>query len=93
MIECFDETELGALRERGVVADLCGFLFTKEGEVLVSLECEHIGITFKQLDTTETVIAISGGTEKRQALAAVLRSQLVDILITDAGSAKQLLRG
>jgi DNA-binding transcriptional regulator LsrR (DeoR family) len=92
MIECFNETELSALRERGVVADLCGFLFTKEGEVLRSLENERIGITREQLDAAETVLAIAGGTEKHQALAAVLRSRMVDILITDAGSAKQLLR-
>jgi DNA-binding transcriptional regulator LsrR (DeoR family) len=91
MIECFDEKELSVLRERGVAADLCGFLLTKEGEVLVSLEGERIGITLEQLNAAETVLAICGGTEKREALAAVLRSRMVDILITDAGSAKQLL--
>jgi DNA-binding transcriptional regulator LsrR (DeoR family) len=91
MIECFNETELRDLRERGVVADLCGFLFTKEGEVLESLASERIGISLEQLHAAETVLAIGGGTEKRQALAAVLRSRMVDILITDAGSAKQLL--
>jgi DNA-binding transcriptional regulator LsrR (DeoR family) len=90
MIECFDETELAALRERGVVADLCGFLVTGEGEVLES-PSERIGITLEQLDAAGTVLAISGGIEKRQGLAAVLRSGLVDILLTDAGSAKQLL--
>ena len=92
MIECFDETELRDLRERGVVADLCGFLFTKEGEVLESLASERIGISLEQLHAAETVLAIGGGTEKRQALAAVLRSRMVDILITDAGSAELLLR-
>jgi DNA-binding transcriptional regulator LsrR (DeoR family) len=92
MIECFNETELRDLRERGVVADLCGFLFTKEGEVLESLASERIGISLEQLHAAETVLAIGGGTEKRQALAAVLRSRMVDILITDAGSAELLLR-
>jgi DNA-binding transcriptional regulator LsrR (DeoR family) len=92
MIECFDETELRDLRERGVVADLCGFLFTKEGEVLESLPSERIGISLEQLRAAETVLAIGGGTEKRQALVAVLRSRMVDILITDAGSAELLLR-
>jgi DNA-binding transcriptional regulator LsrR (DeoR family) len=92
MIECFNETELRDLHERGVVADLCGFLFTKEGEVLESLASERIGISLEQLHAVETVLAIGGGTEKCEALAAVLRSRMVDILITDAGSAELLLR-
>jgi DNA-binding transcriptional regulator LsrR (DeoR family) len=92
MIECFNETELRDLRQRGVVADLCGFLFTKEGEVLESLASERIGISLEQLHAVEMVLAIGGGTEKCDALAAVLRSRMVDILITDAGSAELLLR-
>ena len=92
LIECFDETELRTLRERGVVADMCGFLFTADGEVLEPLNNERIGITLAQLEITDTVLAVSGGLEKREALAAVLRSGIVDILVTDAGSAQQLLR-
>lgn len=92
MIECFDQAEVKALREAGVVADLCGFLFTRDGEV-VGPSSERIGITLEQLGAARTVIAISGGTEKRVGLAAVLRSGLVDVLLTDAGSARQLLRG
>jgi DNA-binding transcriptional regulator LsrR (DeoR family) len=92
MIECFDEAELRDLRERGVVADLCGFLFTKEGEVLEPLASERIGISLEQLHAVETVLAVGGGTEKCEALAAVMRSRIVDILITDAGSAELLLR-
>jgi DNA-binding transcriptional regulator LsrR (DeoR family) len=93
MIECFDTAELRDLRERGVVADMCGFLFTEKGVVLESLASERIGISLEQLDAAETVLAIAGGTDKHEALVAVLRSRMVDILITDAGSAKQLLRG
>jgi len=90
MIECFDPAEVAALRERGVVADLCGFLLTGDGQV-VEPSSERIGITLQQLSAAGTVMAISGGTEKRLGLAAVLRSGLVDVLLTDAGSAKQLL--
>jgi DNA-binding transcriptional regulator LsrR (DeoR family) len=92
LIECFDEKELRSLRRRGVVADLCGFLFMANGEVLEPLNDERIGITLAQLEVAGTVLAVAGGSEKREALAAVLQSGIVDILVTDAGSARQLLR-
>jgi DNA-binding transcriptional regulator LsrR (DeoR family) len=92
LTECFDEAELDELRESGVVADLCGLLFTEDGKVLNSMENQRIGITLEQLGSVATVLAVCGGTEKRSALAAVLRSRVVDILVTDAGSALELLR-
>ena len=92
LIECFEDKELGALRKRGVVADLCGFLFTENGEVLEPVNDERIGISLAQLKLVGTVLGVSGGSEKREALAAVLRSGIVDILVTDAGSARHLLR-
>lgn len=91
MIECFDAAEVRRLRDRGVVADLCGFLFSAEGKVVEALEAQRIGITLDQLDKAGTVLAVCGGSEKRRALGAVLRSQMVDIVVTDAGSAEALL--
>ncbi len=92
MIECFTADELEELRGRGVCADMCGFLFTDEGDVLLQSVGARIGISLEQLQAAETVVAVAGGVEKRAALAAVLRSGIVDVLITDAGSARDLLR-
>jgi DNA-binding transcriptional regulator LsrR (DeoR family) len=93
MIECFDKAEVRALGRRGVVADLCGFLVNAKGEVVGPPEGERIGVSLAQLDAAGTVLAVCGGAEKRQALAGTLRSGLVDVLVTDAGSAEELLRG
>jgi DNA-binding transcriptional regulator LsrR (DeoR family) len=93
MIDCFDEDEVRDLKARGVVADLCGLLLDRDGKLVETIEGERIGISPKQLDAAGTVLIICGGNEKRQALDAVLRSGLVDILVTDAGSAAELLRG
>jgi len=92
MVECFTTTEREELRRQGVCADLCGFLFTDKGEVLLESVGARIGISLAQLEAAETVVAVAGGAEKRAALAAVLRSGIVDVLITDAGSARDLLR-
>jgi len=92
MIECFNEEEVLALRQQGVVADLCGFLFDGSGRLPGSLDSQRIGISLAQLDAAGTVLVVCGGSEKRNALNAVLRSGLVDIVVTDAGSAAGLLR-
>lgn len=92
MIECFTADELEELRGQGVSADLCGFLFTDEGEVLLQSVVSRIGIGLEQLRAAPNVVAVAGGAEKRTAIAAVLRSGIVDMLITDAGSARALLR-
>ena len=92
MIGCFGKPEVRALRRRGVVADLCGFLINNKGKVVGPPESERIGVSLAQLDAARTVLAVCGGAEKRQALAGTLRSRLVDILVTDAGSAEELLR-
>ncbi|HTV12428.1 MAG TPA: sugar-binding domain-containing protein [Acidimicrobiales bacterium] len=91
MIECFSEEEVSSLRRRGVVADLCGFLFDGSGHLPGPHDNHRIGISLEQLDAAGTVLAVCGGNEKRRALAAVLRSGLVDIVVTDAGSAGELL--
>jgi DNA-binding transcriptional regulator LsrR (DeoR family) len=93
MIDCFDDDEVRDLKARGVVADLCGLLLDRDGKLVDTIEGERIGISPKQLEAAGTVLIICGGNEKRQALDAVLRSGLVDILVTDAGSAAVLLRG
>jgi len=91
MIECFNEEEVRALRQRGVVADLCGFLFDTDGHLPGPLDDERIGISLDQLDAAGTVLVVCGGSGKRKALGAVLRSGLVDVVVTDAGSATHLV--
>jgi len=92
MIDCFDEDEVRDLKTRGVVADVCGLLLDRRGKLVETIEGERIGISPEQLEAAATVLIICGGNEKRRALGAVLHSGLVDILVTDAGSAAELLR-
>jgi DNA-binding transcriptional regulator LsrR (DeoR family) len=92
MIECFTAEERAELSAHGVVADLCGLLFTAAGEVPDHPIGSRIGISLEQLRGAQTVVAVAGGTEKQEAIAAVLRAGIVDVLITDAGSARALVR-
>jgi DNA-binding transcriptional regulator LsrR (DeoR family) len=93
LIEAFERREVERFRRQGASADLCGIMVTDDGRVLAdsAIEARRIGILPAQLRAIPRVVAIAGGKEKHRAIGAVLRSELVDVLITDAGSASALL--
>ncbi len=93
LIELFDDREIERFRRRGVSADLCGIMVAADGTLPApaSVDARRIGILPAQLDAVPRVVAVAGGAEKHEAIHAVLRSGLVDVLITDAGSAAALL--
>jgi DNA-binding transcriptional regulator LsrR (DeoR family) len=93
LMESFDDRETGRYVEQGVVADICGIMVRRDGTLLGSadLDARRIGILPEQLQAVPRVVAVAGGREKHEAIPAVLRSGLVDVLITDAGSARAAL--
>jgi DNA-binding transcriptional regulator LsrR (DeoR family) len=91
LIDCFDGAEIEELKRQGVSADMCGFLFAHDGSVLHPWAEKRIGISLAKLEAARMVIAVAGGSEKRDALRAILRSGTVDVVVTDAGSATALL--
>ena len=80
LIECFDAAEVQELKRQGVCADMCGFLFSPDGQVLHPQTKERIGIGLTRFEEARTVVVVAGGSEKRDALAAVLRSGTADVL-------------
>ncbi|MDQ0471886.1 sugar-binding transcriptional regulator [Labrys wisconsinensis] len=78
--------------DAGVVADVCGTLIDREGrETPSKLDEQGLSITAEQLRRIPQVIGIGGGLEKAGAIAAVLRGDWIDVLVTDAGVARRLL--
>ncbi|MDQ0392696.1 sugar-binding transcriptional regulator [Labrys monachus] len=76
----------------GVVADVCGSLIGSDGQEIPSrLDEQGITITGEQLEHVPEIIGIGGGLQKAEAIAAVLRGNWVDVLVTDAGVARRLL--
>lgn len=76
----------------GVQADVCATLIDRQGhEVPNMLDERGLGITTAQLRQIPEVIGVGGGTEKADAIAAVLRGGWVSVLVTDAGVARRLL--
>lgn len=88
----FDQATITRLRDLGVVGDLMGFLIDADGNVLDIPENERVvALNPERLAGIDTVIGIAGGVGKANAITAVLRARRLDVLVTDAASARAAL--
>ena len=88
----FDQAAITRLRDVGVVGDLMGFLIDDRGQVLDIPENERVvALRPEQLSGIDTVIGVAGGPGKANAITAVLRARRLDVVVTDAASARAAL--
>lgn len=80
--------ELDEVLAHGTVAEIGTTLLAEDGREITTISDRLVGISTTQLRRVPLKIAIGGGTGKKRALLAVLRSGLVDVLITDARCAR-----
>lgn len=88
-------TETGELEhfaEKGVIAEYGTSLLDESGRTIPGLEDRFVGISEEQLRGIGLKIAIGGGAGKERAVAAVLRSGMADVIITDVRSAQLALQ-
>jgi len=86
-----DSGDLDDFMARGAVAEFGTTVLDAEGREMDVLSERLIGISTAQLRRVPVKIAIGGGPGKSTALMATLRSGLVDVLVTDAQSARHVL--
>jgi DNA-binding transcriptional regulator LsrR (DeoR family) len=83
-----------ALVAAGAVGDIALRFFDANGApVRSSLDERILGITTEQLQKAPRVVAVAGGPEKTDALRAALKSEIIDVLITDQQTAEDLAGG
>jgi len=88
----FSEAELNQLTEGGAVAELGQQFLDSNGAAVVTPLTERvIGIRLDQLQKVPRVVALAGGKKKSEAIRAVLKSGIVDVLITDKFTAARLV--
>ncbi|KJL18928.1 Deoxyribonucleoside regulator [Microbacterium azadirachtae] len=80
--------ELERMLEAGIVAEFGTTLLDSGGREVRTLEDRFIGVTTEQLARVPLSMALGGGPGKDVALLAVLRSGLVNVVITDAARAR-----
>lgn len=89
----FSPQELDVLRSRGAVGDICLRFFDASGKpVSTPLDERVISIDLQQLRRADRVVGIAGGFRKTAAIRGALRGGLVNVLITDRGTAERLLQ-
>jgi DNA-binding transcriptional regulator LsrR (DeoR family) len=80
-----------ALVAAGAVGDIALRFFDAQGApVRSSLDERILGITTEQLQKAPRVVAVAGGPDKAEAIHAALKSDIVDVLITDQQTAEEL---
>ncbi|MBN1249132.1 MAG: sugar-binding transcriptional regulator [Anaerolineae bacterium] len=86
------EEDLQALQAAGAVGDvLLRYMDVDGNPVGLSLNQRIIGLSLEQLARIPRVIAVAGGTAKRQIIRAALKAGFVDVLVTDHQTAESLL--
>lgn len=80
-----------ALLSDGATADVCTVVLADDGSSVASAFLDRtISISEAELRAVPEVIAVAGGRDKTAAIAAALRSGLVQTLVTDAETARAL---
>ncbi|WP_077624846.1 sugar-binding transcriptional regulator [Sediminibacillus massiliensis] len=72
------------------VSEAFGYYFNRTGEVIHKVRT--VGLQLEDLSNTDCVIAVAGGQSKAQAITSYFQQGKSNVLITDEGAAKQLIR-
>lgn len=75
----------------GAVGSMNTRFFDREGRPAGDLDGRTIALGWDQLDTIPMVVAVAAGTDKEVAVAAALRTGVVDVLVIDDQLAQRLL--
>ena len=88
----FSARELRQLVALGAVGDICLRFFDAQGRPVASALNERvISIELAELVKAGRVVGVAGGRRKLAAIRGALSGQLINVLITDLGTAELLL--
>ena len=85
--------DLVMLEMNGAVGDVLGHFIDRNGnQVEAPIHDRLISASLEDLREFENVVAVAGGNEKRCAIHAALKTNIIDTLITDEKTAESLLK-
>jgi deoxyribonucleoside regulator len=80
--------DLAGLRARGAVGDVLGRFLNRAGDIVdAGLDARTIGLDLSLLREKPIRIGVAVGRQKHAIVLAALRSRLVNVLVTDEGTA------
>lgn len=81
-----------SLRDSKAVGHLCGHHYDREGNHIVNDLCPRVmSVPIERLHDIPCVVAVAYGVEKSAAIRGALNGKYVDVLITDAITAQEIL--
>jgi deoxyribonucleoside regulator len=87
-----DDEDLEYIRGRGAVGDVCGSYFSHDGSpVRLEMEERTIAIGFEEMKEIPNRIGVSGGPHKALGNIGAVRAGLLNVLITDEDTAREML--
>lgn len=88
----FSPEEMDALVARGAVGDLCSRFFREDGSICdAALDGRTIGLDLGEFTRKSFSIAVAGGSHKVAGIRGALRARLMNVLVTDEATARELL--
>ncbi len=81
--------EIEYLREKEAVGEVLRYYFNRTGNIVY--EVPGIGLELNDLKDINTIVAVAGGSNKAEAIKAVLYNRQQNILITDEGAARKMI--
>lgn len=87
-----EDADLEYIRGKGAVGEVIGTYFSLDGEVVpLELNERIIGLGFEDLINIPTRVGVSWGSRKAPANVGAARSGLVNVLVTDETTAREML--
>jgi DNA-binding transcriptional regulator LsrR (DeoR family) len=87
----FTRTDMQQLDMGGAVGELASNFYNQDGQACCEAYNNRVvGLTFNEIKKSPLVIGVAGGDSKVEALHAILKGEVLDVLITDDGSAKAI---
>jgi central glycolytic genes regulator len=85
------ESEIKYLKKHGAVGEALRYYYDRLGKII--FEIPGIGLERNDLKNIKLIVAVAGGSNKAQAIKAVLNNGQEKVLITDEGAAQQIIFG
>lgn len=88
----FEKEQIKEMQNLGIAGDICSRFFDEDGMICdLEINKRTIGITLDDLKNINEVIGVAGGEEKVSSIVGALKGGFLDVLITDAKTAKLVL--
>ncbi len=85
------QSEVHYLQNNEAMGEALRYYYDRRGRII--FEIPGIGLEREDLSHIPLIVAVAGGSNKAQAIKAVLKNGIEKVLITDEGAAQQIING